>query len=114
MSDLVTLARAFERVRRAEADEWARIAEEASAERRDMVDQSASPLGPRRHVARVRARVAAGADGAVMVGRRALLSPAALQEELAGLTKRKPVEAKPETTGSRLERRLGLVAGGIR
>jgi hypothetical protein len=79
---------------------------EQRAEKRDWVSQASSPLGPRRHVARVRARVAAGLDGASLVGRRALLSPKALEEELAALTKKKPAA---ETTGARLERRLGLV-----
>jgi hypothetical protein len=80
-------------------------------ELRAWTDQSASPLGPRRHVARVRGRLARGLAGASMVGRRALLSPEALGEELAALTKKKAVAAEPETTASRIERRLGLVGG---
>lgn len=84
---------------------------EARAERRDWVDQAASPLGRRRHVTAVRRRTAAGDAGAAMVGRRALLSAAALEQELAALSAR-PKKAEPEATGpDALRRRLGLVGG---
>lgn len=96
----------------------ARRARELSAEdradRNDWITQTASPLGPRRHVSRVRARLAAGLDGAALIGRRALLSPAALEEELAALVKRPRRASTTATAGStrdRLERRLGLVGG---
>jgi hypothetical protein len=99
------------RVLRAAADEADRIAAEQRAERRDWTDQQSSPLGRRRHVARVRARVAAGHDGAAMVGRRALLSAEALEEELALLSKGPRKAVTNETGPDALRRRLGLVGG---
>jgi hypothetical protein len=99
------------RVLRAAADECDRIVDEKHAERRDWTDQSASPLGRRRHVARVRARIAAGQPGAALVGRRALLSREALDDELA-LLSRGPRKVEPEESGpARLRRELGLVGG---
>lgn len=53
-----------------------------------MVDQAASPLGRRRHIAAVRRRVEAGDGGAAIVGRRYLLERAALDAELAALANR--------------------------
>jgi hypothetical protein len=78
---------------------------------RDWIPQQKSPLGPRRHVRVVRSRIARGGDGAVMLGRRALLSPSALEAELNALTEKRPKLAKgdPTSTAQRLERRLGLV-----
>ena len=81
------------------------------AERRDWTDQASSPLGRRRHVAAVRRRVAAGDDGAAMIGRRALLNDCALSEEMAAT---RPKAKRPEGTGERIRARLGLVAGGAR
>jgi hypothetical protein len=103
---------ALARVLRAAADEADRIAAEERADRREWVDQAASPLGRRRHVAAVRRRVAAGDAAAALVGRRALLSAQALSAELAALSSR-PRKRVPlvETTATRLERRLGLVGG---
>lgn len=102
------------RVLRAAADECDRIDAEHRADRRDWTDQNASPLGRRRHVAAVRRRVAAGDAGAALVGRRALLSATALDEELAlfskGPRKVETVETGPEA----LRRKLGLVEGGRR
>jgi hypothetical protein len=108
--DLAAYAAAQARADRARADEWERIADEAKAERRDWQAQTGSPLGPRRHCAAVDRRIAAGAPGAARVGRRALLSPEALREELEAVSK-KPKQSKPETTSQRIERRLGLVGG---
>jgi len=51
----------------------------------DWVDQKTSPLGPKRHCAAVRRRVAAGSSDAAIVGRRYLLAPAAITDELARL-----------------------------
>lgn len=53
-----------------------------------MVDQAASPLGRRRHIAAVRRRVEAGDGSAAIVGRRYLLARAALDAELAALARR--------------------------
>jgi hypothetical protein len=49
-----------------------------------LIDQRSSPLGPRRHAAAVRRRLEAGKPGASRVGRRWLLTPAALEDELTG------------------------------
>jgi hypothetical protein len=82
------------------------------AELRSWIDQASSPLGPRRHRAAVRRRTAAGEPGAAQVGRRALLSVEALQEELATLSKSprasKAQSAAPGTV-ARLRQRLALV-----
>jgi hypothetical protein len=110
--DLVAFAQANSRADRARADEWDRIAAEATAERRDWQSQTGSPLGNRRHVAAVRRRVAAGLEGAAIRGRTYLLSATALDDELAALAERKPVKTpEPETVGARLRAKLGLVAG---
>jgi hypothetical protein len=98
----------FARVLRAAADECDRLEAERRSEHRDWVDQSASPLGSRRHIARVRARLAAGRDGAARVGRRHLLSPSALAEELSALSK---VPARAPTLGDELRAELRLVRG---
>lgn len=74
-----------------------------------MTPQSGSPLGPRRHCDAVKRRLAAGAGGAAKIGRRYLLTPAALQEELSQVSSTKAyrpmVEGDP---GARLRRELGL------
>lgn len=59
-----------------------------------MVDQSASPLGRRRHIAAVRKRVNASEPGAAIVGRRHLLSRGALDAELAALAAKQPRKAR--------------------
>ncbi len=71
-------------------------------------DQSASPLGRRRHIAAVRRRVAAGAGGAAIVDRAHLLSREALAEELEALGGKPNVDDDAE-----LKRELRL-AGGTR
>lgn len=82
-----------------------------------MIDQSASPLGARRHCAAVKRRLARGEAGAAKVGRRYLLSPEALSEEL-GRTSRGSVNHEGEATTNRvtdeLRRELALVRGGRR
>jgi hypothetical protein len=71
-----------------------------------MISQTDSPLGPRRHADAVKRRIAAGLPGAAKVGRRYLLSPDALQEELSRTS---TVTAhRPEDAGSKLRRELGL------
>jgi hypothetical protein len=54
----------------------------------DMVDQTRSPLSAKKHCAIVRARIARGAGGAAIAGRKHLITREALQEELAALTAR--------------------------
>ncbi|MEI9949473.1 MAG: hypothetical protein WDO74_10940 [Pseudomonadota bacterium] len=77
------------------------------------VDQHASALGPRRHCAAVRRRIAEGAPGAERAGRRLLLTPEALQEELSRGSKKRP-KVDPEADIRDLAGELGLrlVAGG--
>jgi hypothetical protein len=85
------------------------------AEGRDGIDQRASGLGERRHCRIVRDRIARKLGGAWIIGRRFFLSPAAVDEEREKLSTRKPApKAEPTSTAARLERRLGLVAGGSR
>lgn len=60
-----------------------RVAEKLRGTCNDMVDQSTSRLGPRRHIAAVRRRLAAGLPGAARMGRTFLLSQEALREEMA-------------------------------
>lgn len=65
------------------------------------VDQVRSPLGPRRHCAATKRRIEQGRPGATKIGRRYLLSPEALEEELA--RPRKPVV---DTSGEQAVREL--------
>jgi hypothetical protein len=68
----------------------------------DMVDQTASPLGRRRHIAAVRARVGSGAPGAAIVGRRYLLARDALESELSKTSK--PARRKPSPVVDLMDR----------
>jgi hypothetical protein len=61
----------------------ARVADRLRGGEGDMVAQTRSPLGARRHCHVVKRRVACGEHGAAIIGRRHLLSPQALAEELA-------------------------------
>lgn len=72
-----------------------------------LVDQSASPLGRRRHIAAVRKLVSAGAPGGAIVGRRHLLTREALDAELAALKPRSRTEPKP-TAVDQLADRYGF------
>lgn len=94
------------RVLRAAADECDAIARESAQDRREWVSQSESPLGPRRHIAAVRRRLSAGNDGAGQSGRKYLLSPEAIAEELG-----RPAETKSDEV-SDLRAELSLVRGG--
>jgi hypothetical protein len=114
------LARAARARGEAEAQVFEDAARAAAAARRDHVDQRSSPLGARRHCAAVKRRVAQGAEGAAVIGRRHLLSQEALADELAALSRRPavaqsaspaaPAGASPEA----LRAKLGLVGGGLR
>jgi len=71
------------------------VAAELRAGDLSMIDQSASPLGPRRHRAAVRRRIQRGEGGASVIGRRHLLTKDALDAELAAITGApKPKSAK--------------------
>lgn len=89
------LLRALAAGKRAEADEYIRQAEATEAAHREWTDQTASPLGRRRHIAACRARVAQGDPRAAHVGRRWLLSCDAVAAELAALSQRPARKAKP-------------------
>jgi hypothetical protein len=70
------------------------VAELRAGDQPGMVDQAGSPLGRRRHIAAVRARVAHGEAGAAIVGRRYLLAREALDAELATIAGKRPAKAK--------------------
>jgi hypothetical protein len=75
-----------------------------------MMDQSASPLGSRRHCAAVKRRIARGERGAALVGRKHLLSPEALSEELGRASKREvPATTEPGGVRAELERQIRMV-----
>jgi hypothetical protein len=84
------------------------VAELRAGEAPGMIDQSASPLGRRRHIAAVRRRVAAGESGAAIVGRRHLLSRERLDAELATLAKTKRKPAAPVDDLAPLIAKYGL------
>ena len=75
-----------------------------------MVEQGASPLGSRRHCAAVRGRLDHGEPGAAIVGRRHLLSAAALAEELGRTSalRARPKQQAGESAANMLRRDLGL------
>ena len=73
----------------------------------DMVDQSKSPLGRRRHCNAVKRRIGNGEPGAARVGRRYLLTPDALTDELHRLGQGPP--PKGESVADELRRELGLI-----
>jgi len=117
------LARAARAAGEAKAQVFEDAARAAAAAHRDWVEQTGSPLGRYRHCTITQRRIADGADGAVVVGRKHLLSPSALAEELAALSKAKrPALAKPEgpaappaeASPEALRAKLGLVGGGRR
>lgn len=112
MLTIAHFAKAFSRVLRAAANECDLIADEAQSDLKDWIDQQTSPLGRRRHVAAVRKRVENGGDGAALVGRRALLSNAALAEELASISAPRKTNDEPTGGPEALRAKLGLVGGG--
>jgi hypothetical protein len=95
----VIVARAVRRALNAAADDG-------------MISQAGSPLGPRRHADAVKRRLAAGLPGAAKVGRRYLLSPDALTEELSRTSAATACggAAHPlaDDPGAKLRRELGL------
>ena len=98
------------RVLNAAAQECLNIVEEELDDRLDWVDQSRSPLGPRRHIAATRRRLSDGAEAAGQSGRKYLLSPAALAEEL-GRSTNKPIPSEVDEVAD-LRRSLSLIRGG--
>lgn len=99
-----TLAQAL----RAAAEVLDRAAHARTAERTDWIDQSSSPLGPRRHCKVVRQRLAEGLPGAATAGRRHLLSTTALAEELQG-ARRGRADVNDLSSGEAFRRKLRAV-----
>ena len=79
----------------------------------DWIDQNISPLGNRRHCGAARRRISEGAGGAEQVGRRWLLTRAAIDEELARGRRKRP-EAEADVLDLAAELGLKLVPGGRR
>ena len=76
------------------------------------VDQARSLLGPRRHCAAVRRRIARGESGALVVDRQHYLTLRAYEEEIARRgTKGSPVDLTPKPHGiaQKLENELRLI-----
>ncbi|HKQ68264.1 MAG TPA: hypothetical protein VJT73_02955 [Polyangiaceae bacterium] len=73
----------------------------------DHIDQTTSALGPRRHCRAVKRRIASGQSGAAIVGRRHLLSPEALAEELTRVGQTPEASVVDELRAS-----LRLIDGG--
>jgi hypothetical protein len=112
-SDSELVARALEII----ADRVAErvVAQLRSGEAPGWIDQARSPLGPRRHRSAVQRRLGRGEPGASLVGRRHLLSPEAVNEELARITKTKrPTAAAQSVEQLATELGLSVVNGGRR
>jgi len=86
----------------------ARVAERLRGGDPGMVEQTGSPLGNRRHCSAVRRRVARAEPGAAIVGRRHLLSPEALSEELTRVSTRRAPPEPAESAADKLRRDLNL------
>jgi hypothetical protein len=86
-----------------------RVCSKLRAERVSWLDQRTSPAGSRRHIGMTKRRVQAGLPGAAIVGRRFLLSPEALQEELTLASTR--AHARPAPTDVAAALGLQLVKG---
>lgn len=74
----------------------------------ELVSQTDSPLGPRRHCAAVRRRMGAGEGGASKVGRRYLLTREALAEELHRLGQSEPQPRPEPDADEQLAQELGF------
>lgn len=109
LSDSSILLRHLAAILRAAADEADRLARHDESEHAAWIDQSSSPLGPRRHCAAVRARITGGLPGAVILGRRFLLSPEAVQ--VAFVAHRVP-EPRPTPSGEEQLREALRIVGG--
>jgi hypothetical protein len=76
----------------------------------DWIDQSTSPLGPRRHCALARRLIAAGDKRAARAGRRWLLRAEALSLPVPTSKRPKRAESESESAAARAARRLSRVA----
>jgi hypothetical protein len=90
--DLTNLVQEFARI---VAREIVAIQRERQSE---MIDQNSSPLGVRRHCSAVRRRLACSKPGAAILGRKHLLSSAALDEELKGLAPKSGLSSQTKST----------------
>jgi hypothetical protein len=80
------------------------IAQLRAGETPGMVDQSASPLGRRRHIALARTLIAAGSADAARIGRRYLVRREAIDAHATELSKRAP-KPKPQAVDELAEMR---------
>jgi hypothetical protein len=113
----VSIFEGLARVLEAAAEECRALAAEERADRREWIDQSNSVMGSRTHIRAARRRLAAGLDGVAHVGRRWLLSPEALAEELqTGTTEATFTEVSAEVDDEviAMRRELSIVRGGRR
>ncbi len=112
-----TIWHGLARVLRSAAAECEAIAAEETHDRIDWIDQSKSPLGPRRHCRVVKALVSAGQPGAAIVGRRRLLSPQGLAQALRSTSSHGANGSESDDEQDEvadLKRELQLVRGGGR
>jgi len=89
----------------------ARVVERLRAGEPGMVEQGASPLGTRRHCTAVRRRLDHGEPGAAIVGRRHLLTAAALAEELGRTS---ALRARPSSRLAKAPRICSAATWGCR
>lgn len=107
------------RILDAAASEARAIAAEETMVRLDWVPQTRSPLGSRTHIAAVRRRLKEGLDGAGQAGRKYLLSPAALAQELASRSETRSLSTSVANASeveevAELRSQLALIRGGSR
>jgi hypothetical protein len=109
----VSLDEALAVLVRALAPELARavVLELRAGEAPGLVDQTRSPLGPRRHRSAVQRRLGRGEPGASLVGRRHLLTQEALAEELARATHATPKDKGVSVEALAAELGLRVVNG---
>ncbi len=88
------------------------LAEQLATPTVDMLDQRHSPLGKRRHCAAVRRRIDDGQFGANIVGRKHLLSPDALAEEMAALNPA-PTRVQSNTTAPSIAEQLAAECAAL-
>lgn len=89
-------------------------AEQAQENVFEWVAQQDSPLGRKRHCEATRRRIREGLNGASVVGRKHLLSPDALREELETLGRPRPKSEPTVSAGvEKLQRELRLVGGAL-
>jgi len=116
MSALATVLKAQADALELQAQALRALAQDAAkCDPSELIDQHASPLGPRRHCTAVKRRVAKGQPGASIVGRKHYLSPDAIQQELSQALPRKrsanDTAPRKPTPVDELDQKLKLLAG---